>query len=49
MRAATRLRRIHPTSSAAELTPDEYYRLILNIDMGGQFFFRENKDDSATP
>jgi hypothetical protein len=26
-----------------ELTPDEYYRLILNIDMGGQFFFRENK------
>jgi hypothetical protein len=27
-----------------ELTPDEYYLLILNIDMGGQFFFRENKD-----
>jgi hypothetical protein len=27
-----------------ELTADEYYRLILNIDMGGQFYFRENKD-----
>jgi hypothetical protein len=27
-----------------ELTPDEFYRLILNIDMGGQFYFRENKD-----
>ena len=27
-----------------ELTPDEYYLLILNIDMGGQFFFRENRD-----
>ena len=26
------------------LTPDEYYRLILNIDMGAQFFFRENKE-----
>ena len=27
-----------------ELTADEYYLLILNIDMGGQFFFRENLD-----
>jgi hypothetical protein len=25
-----------------ELTADEMYLLILNIDMGGQFFFREN-------
>lgn len=25
-----------------ELTADEYYLLILNIDMGGQFYFREN-------
>jgi len=25
-----------------ELTADEHYLLILNIDMGGQFFFREN-------
>ena len=25
-----------------QLTADEYYLLILNIDMGGQFFFREN-------
>jgi hypothetical protein len=23
--------------------PDEYYLLILNIDMGAQFYFRENK------
>jgi hypothetical protein len=27
-----------------ELTDEEFYRLILNIDMGGQFYFRENKD-----
>jgi len=34
-----------------ELTADEYRLLILNIDMGGQFFFRENLDTagSATP
>jgi hypothetical protein len=39
---------IHPNdvmgNDTAELTPDEYYRFILNIDMGGQFYFRENKD-----
>jgi hypothetical protein len=29
-----------------ELTPDEMYRFILNIDMGGQFYFRENKDSA---
>jgi hypothetical protein len=28
--------------SYPELTADEFYLLILNIDMGGQFFFREN-------
>ncbi len=34
----------HPADvGGQDLTPDEYYRLILNIDMGGQFFFRENK------
>jgi hypothetical protein len=34
----------HPADvGGTELTPDEYYRIILNIDMGGQFFFRENK------
>jgi hypothetical protein len=34
-----------------ELTADEAYLLILNIDMGGQFFFRENLNTagSATP
>jgi hypothetical protein len=34
-----------------ELTADEYYLLIMNIDMGGQFFFRENLNTagSATP
>jgi hypothetical protein len=26
-----------------QLTQQEYYLLILNADMGGQFFFRENK------
>jgi len=25
-----------------QLTPDEYYLLILNADTGGQFYFREN-------
>ena len=34
-----------------ELTADEFYLLILNIDMGGQFFFRENLNTagSSTP
>jgi len=34
-----------------ELTADEHYLLILNIDMGGQFFFRENLNTagSGTP
>jgi hypothetical protein len=37
---------IHPVDvGGTELTPDEYYRLILNIDMGGQFFFRENASE----
>ena len=40
---------IHPTELGGQgLTADEYYRLILSIDMGGQFFSRENKDE-ATP
>jgi Hydrazine synthase alpha subunit middle domain len=30
-----------------ELTPDEYYLFILNLDMGGQFFFRENKTEAT--
>jgi Hydrazine synthase alpha subunit middle domain len=36
---------------APELTADEHYLLILNIDMGGQYFFRENLNEagSATP
>ena len=29
-----------------ELTADEFYRFILNIDMGGQYYFRENKDSA---
>jgi len=28
------------------LTADEMYLLILNIDMGGQYFFRENLDEA---
>jgi Hydrazine synthase alpha subunit middle domain len=41
---------IHPNDVGHpewELTPEEYYRFILNIDLGGQFYFRENRD-SAT-
>ncbi|MEO5769554.1 MAG: hypothetical protein ABIS92_14470, partial [Polyangia bacterium] len=35
---------IHPVDvGGTELTPDEYYLLGLSIDMGGQFFSRENK------
>ncbi len=33
----------HPVDvGGTELTPDEYYLLMLNIDMGGEFYFREN-------
>jgi hypothetical protein len=42
----------HPADvGGQELTVDEYYRIILNIDMGAQFFFRENKTGGggATP
>jgi hypothetical protein len=31
-----------------ELSDEEFYRFILNIDMGGQFYFRENKDTYQT-
>ena len=35
---------VHPRDvGGEELTADEYYRIILNIDMGAQYFFRENK------
>jgi hypothetical protein len=30
-----------------KLTPTEYYLLGLSIDMGGQFFSRENRDEAA--
>jgi hypothetical protein len=34
----------HPADVGGQtLTPDEYYLMILNIDMGAQFYFRENK------
>jgi hypothetical protein len=32
----------------ADMTPDEYYLLELNIDMGGEYFFRENLDEAGT-
>jgi hypothetical protein len=39
---------VHPTEvGGTELTPDEYYLLGLSIDMGGQFYSRENKDEAA--
>jgi hypothetical protein len=41
---------IHPTEvGGTGLTSDEFYRLILGIDMGGQFFSRENKDSATNP
>jgi hypothetical protein len=33
--------------SSVQLTADEYYLLILNIDMGGQYFFRENLEEAG--
>ncbi len=40
---------VHPVDvGGTELTPDEYYLLELNIDMGGQYFFRENLDEAGT-
>jgi hypothetical protein len=33
---------------APELTADEYYLLIMNIDMGAQFFFRENLNTAGS-
>jgi hypothetical protein len=35
------------TVGSPELTADEYYLFILNIDMGGQYFFRENADEAT--
>lgn len=38
---------VHPVDvGGTELTPDEYYLLGLSIDMGGQFYSRENKDEA---
>ena len=37
------LQRPRRRRSEFQLTPDEYYLLILNIDIGGQYYFRENK------
>jgi hypothetical protein len=36
-----------PTDHTNMLTADQDYLLILNIDMGGQFFFRENKEEAT--
>jgi hypothetical protein len=34
---------VHPVDvGGQELTPDQYNLLILNMDMGGQYYFREN-------
>jgi hypothetical protein len=41
---------VHPTElGGTELTPQQYRLLILSIDMGGQFFSRENKDETTDP
>jgi hypothetical protein len=39
--------KLHPTTGNVPLTPSEYYLLGLSIDMGGQFFSRENKDGAV--
>jgi hypothetical protein len=41
---------VHPTEVGGQgMTADELYRLILSIDMGGQYFSRENKNEATTP
>jgi len=37
----------HPTTGDVALTPAEYYLLGLSIDMGGQYFSRENKEEAT--
>jgi hypothetical protein len=40
---------VHPVDvGGTELTPDQYYLLGLSLDMGGQFFSRENKEEATT-
>jgi hypothetical protein len=39
--------KVHPTTGNVPLTASEYYLLGLSIDMGGQFFSRENKDEAV--
>ena len=39
----------HPADvGGVELTPDEYYIMILNFDMGGQYYFRENNPGNGS-
>jgi Hydrazine synthase alpha subunit middle domain len=49
----TRLTTVTPhliAQGQKDMTADEYYLLGLNIDMGGEYFFRENLDEAgATP
>jgi hypothetical protein len=49
----TRLTSVTPhllAQGQPDMTADEYYLIGLNIDMGGQYFFRENLDEAgATP
>jgi hypothetical protein len=41
---------VHPADvGGQELTAQEYYQLILNIDMGAQYYFRENKGAYTAP
>jgi hypothetical protein len=41
---------VHPTDVGGQgLSAEEYYRLILSIDMGGQYFSRENKSEATNP
>ena len=41
---------VHPTEvGGTGFDAEEMYRLILSIDMGGQYFSRENKDEATNP
>ncbi len=45
----TMVQKFATAHASVQLTADEMYLLILNIDMGGQYFFRENLEEAGQP
>ena len=43
----TMVQKFATAHASVQLTADEMYLLILNIDMGGQYFFRENLEEAG--